>query len=181
MTRLQLVSTVLALLLASCGGEEGGKAPVLHPPGAYDISTTTDLGDAVRVLAVKEGDDAPASGSEVEVVGRIRQMADGVLTIVDDELVQYCGAGEFDCGCKTPWDYCCMAPKRLKRASLTVELRDRCGCEIPEDAMELRLLDLVAFKGKLSQDPDGTFVLTTSGEWFRRERPDLPDGLDWPE
>jgi hypothetical protein len=148
------------------------EVPAADPPGA-------DLPDAVPVLAVKEADPALAPGTRVVVVGRIRQMADGVLTIVDDDTIDYCGRGE-DCGCRTPWDYCCVAPKERVRASLTVELKDAEGRPVPQKRMDLRLLDLVALEGTVSRDPDGTLVVTTAGRWFRRERPALPADVRWP-
>jgi hypothetical protein len=185
-THRSLALPSVALLLAALGGC-GKPAPAAPPTSsgsseAYRLSTAADLTDAVPVLEVKEADPPLADGAEVAIVGRIRQMADGVLTVVDDREVHYCGKTEdVDCGCPTPWDYCCTNPRALKRASLTIEVQDAAGRSVPEDAMGLRLLDLIAVRGKLSKDEAGTLVLTSSGTWYRRERPELPDGLEWPE
>lgn len=44
----------------------------------------------------------------------------------------------------------------------------------------LRLLDLVVVKGKVEKDAQGNVAVVTTG-WFSRERPQLPDGLEWPQ
>ena len=45
---------------------------------------------------------------------------------------------------------------------------------------KLRLLDLVAVKGKLVKDGHGNVIVRATG-WFRRDRQELGDDLRWPE
>jgi hypothetical protein len=44
----------------------------------------------------------------------------------------------------------------------------------------LRLLDLLVVKGTVEKDEHGNVTVVAVG-WHRRERPDLPEGLHWPE
>ena len=179
--KLALPFLLLPFLLGGCGRRSDPVPPTDAPPvGAFRIDAGSDLADVIGVLDLK--DEPPADGSEVVVLGRIRAQADGVLTIVDDEIVDYCGRGEDTMeSCRTHWDYCCTPPARLKAASLVVELKDAEGKEVPVAASRLRLLDLVALAGTTSRDPSGALVVTTRGRWFVRERPDLPDHVEWPK
>ncbi len=66
-------------------------------------------------------------------------------------------------------------------ATLVVEARGADGKPLKAGALSgLRLLDLVAVKGKVEKDEHGNVTVVTSG-WFTRERPKLREGLRWPE
>jgi hypothetical protein len=66
-------------------------------------------------------------------------------------------------------------------ATLNVEARGPDGKPLKADSVPgLRLLDLVVAKGKVEKDDHGNVTVVATG-WFSRERPELPDGLDWPK
>ena len=121
-------------------------------------------------------------GAEVAIVGRVQEISPGgmaVFHLVDDSIA-YCGRGQEECGCVTPWDYCCEEPA-MRAARMAVELRDKAGKIVKQDDLGLRLLDLVAVKGTLEKTEEGGLYLVTKDGWFRRDRPTLPEGLEWPE
>ena len=114
------------------------------------------------------------------VYGRVRDEVDGLaaFTIIDQSL-PYCGE-EFACGCKTPWDYCCDSDM-IPDASLPIEVRDAKGEVVEIPTADLRLLDLIAIKGKLVQTESGGLMLVTTEGWYRRDRPKVADNVIWPE
>ena len=169
---------VLALLVA-CGGPADETAnspgPAASTPASFLLKS--DLTDAIDVKTAKKS----GEGDELIVFGRVRGELDGsaAFTIIDTYL-PYCGEGE-DCRCTTPWDYCCEPVELVAEASLPVEVRNETGDVVDVAKDDLRLLDLVAMKGKLVKTESGGLVLVVTDGWFRRERPDLPDNLEWPE
>jgi hypothetical protein len=170
--------TVLSLSLAGCGGDAAPTAITGSSGGATaSYLLKTDMPEALNVYRAKK----MAEGEEVLVWGRVREEVEGsgAFTIIDD-VIDYCGRGQHDCGCPTPWDYCCELEK-VPEASLAIEIWDAEGevVEIPKG--DMRRLDLIALKGKLQKTESGGLMLVSSEGWFRRERPDLPEGLSWPE
>ncbi|MGQ0615307.1 MAG: hypothetical protein ACT4PV_16370 [Planctomycetaceae bacterium] len=172
------------LLLGACAalaGCDGGK-PAEKPPASAELSRFWMANDPAGALSVPEAK-AAAPKEKAVVVGRISAFVKGhaAFKIVDVSL-PYCGGapGKMD-ECPTPWDYCCETPDELKAKTLFVEARDAQGQVIATSSIEgLRLLDLVALEGQLSKDEHGNVKLVTTG-WYRRERPDLRDGLEWPQ
>jgi hypothetical protein len=171
----------LALLPLACSKEEP-KAPAartafLPHPDASRFVLGADPGDALSVRAAKE----KGPGEEVIVVGRISNIVKGVVAynLVDEEL-DYCGKGSAADSCKTPWDYCCVDAGERAAATLSVEARGTDGKILTGALPGLRLLDLVAVKGKVEKDEHGNVTVVATG-WFPRERPDLPKDLHWPE
>jgi hypothetical protein len=66
-------------------------------------------------------------------------------------------------------------------ATINVQARGPDGKLLQAESLPgLRLLDLVVVKGKVEKDAQGNVAVVTTG-WFSRERPKLPDGLDWPQ
>lgn len=176
MTRSPLLVLFTALVLAACGDARTGTTPA----GGSDDSPqllTAKPGDGVAVLAAKE----KAEGDEVVVVGRVSDITKGfaAFTLTDDS-VPYCGKGAAKCGCPTPWDYCCEE-ERAKASRLAVELRDAKGEPVATKDTGLRLLDLVVVKGTLAKTESGGLMIVAKDGWYRAERPDLPEGLAWPQ
>lgn len=165
----------LALLPLACGGKE--QPPKTPAPAAVDLKLTADPGEALSVLEAKE----KGPGEEVVVEGRISNIVKGLVTfnLVDDELL-YCGRGGAADDCKTPWDYCCVDAGERAAATLSVEARGTDGSVRAGKPSDLRLLDLVAVKGKLEKDAHGNVTVVAAG-WFQRERPDLAKDVHWPE
>lgn len=175
MNRFILPLTLLSFALAGCGDDSGGGASPSESASSYVLSS--DVDGAVDVIEAMTRE----PGTELAVVGRVQEInRDGyaVFYIVDDSIA-YCSRGEESCGCKTPWDYCCEEDE-MRAARMPVELRGDGGMPVKSDALGLRLLDLVAVKGTLEKTEEGGLVLLADKGWFRRERPKLPDGLDWP-
>jgi hypothetical protein len=171
-----LLST--ALVLGGCGGDNAN-TPSADTPGApASLLLADDVGDAVGIIDAKAGE----AGAEIAVVGRVQEInRDGyaVFYLVDDSI-DYCGRGEEDCGCKTPWDYCCDE-QQMREARMPVELRGPGGMPVKSSELGLRLLDLVAVKGTLEKTDEGGLVLLAKDGWYRRERPTIPEGVKWPD
>lgn len=178
----------LAFVLAACGGEsteKGSSRPTtMKEVERFDKSRfelEADPGEALSTTAARqhEGDD------EVVVEGRVHLINNNgyALFKLQDVSLQYCGqdAGE-DCGCPTPWDYCCEDPEKCKAGDLPVEVRGSDGRPMAATPAQtgLRLLDLLAVKGRLETSADGGKILVVTDGWYRRERPTLKDGLEWP-
>ena len=182
MTRSSLFALLTLFLLAACGGDEAG-TPTTAGAGAEGAAGSGSLllaetpGEAMAVLAAKE----KAAGDEVIVVGRVSDIAKGFAAFtVTDDSVPYCGKGEANCGCPTPWDYCCEE-ERAKASRLPVELRDAAGEPVAVADTGLRLLDLVVVKGTLAKTESGGLMIVAKNGWYRAERPELPKGLQWPQ
>ncbi len=169
---MKALVTCLVLVTLACGKKEVEQPPAL----AVDLTLNADPRTPVAVKQAKE----EGRGEEVVVVGRISNIVKGLATFnLVDESLPRCGPGNMP-ECKTPWDYCCEPPDVRAAATLTVEARGPNG-RVRAGAMpSLRLLDLVAVRGKVEKDEHGNVTVVATG-WFRRERPDLPDGLSWPE
>lgn len=176
MIRFVALISVLSLSLPGCGGDAVPTAGT-GGGGTASFLLKADMPEALNVYRAKK----KAEGDEVVVWGRVREEVEGAgaFTIIDD-AIDYCGRGQHDCGCPTPWDYCCELEK-VPEASLAIEIRDAEGevVEIPKG--DMRRLDLIALKGKLQKTESGGLILVASDGWFRRERPDLPEGLNWPK
>lgn len=178
----------LALVLPACGAETdnaGASGPTpARTTASFDRSRyelPADPGDALSTTAARqlEGDD------EVVVEGRVHVINNNgyALFKLQDVALKYCGQDEGeDCGCPTPWDYCCEDVDKCKAGDLPVEVRGTDGrpmAATPEQT-GLRLLDLIAVKGRLETSADGGKILVVTEGWYRRERPTLKDGLEWP-
>ncbi|MBK9385537.1 MAG: hypothetical protein IPN34_12070 [Planctomycetes bacterium] len=180
-------SAVIALFgllaLASCsGGESKGTGGTGAPPPAASKGASMRLAaeppGAVRILEARKLE--PAAG-EVVVYGRVLSIVPGyaVFSLIDQEL-DYCGSGSDPMDtCPTPWDYCCIPGEKKAEHTLLVEARDAQGTPLADALADLRLLDLVVAKGKLERDENGNTTVIASG-WFNKERPKLPEGLEWP-
>jgi len=174
----RLVLFGCAVALMGCG-EEKPKPKRASAPELARFWSKEDLAGAVSVAAAK----AAAPKPKVVVEGRISAFVKGAAAFkLVDLSLPYCGSapGKMD-ECPTPWDYCCENPDELAAKTLLVEARDASGQPIPTASVEgLRLLDLVAVEGELLTLEGGSVVLAATA-WHRRERPQLRDGLDWPD
>lgn len=177
LNRLLLIA--LALGLAACGGDDSSGTPnaatqakATGPLLAADIEGTVDIKAALEL----------EPGSDVAVVGRVQEISPGGMALfyLVDDSIAYCGRGSEECGCETPWDYCCEEAA-MRAARMAIELRDESGKIVKADDLGLRLLDLVAVKGKLHKTEEGGLYLVADDGWYRRERPKLPEGLAWPQ
>jgi hypothetical protein len=172
-----IVLAALAAVPLACGKEKAPKPPPAPAGPTLELTLSGDPGTALSVMEAK----AKGSGEEVTVVGRISTIVKGrgVFNLVDEELY-YCGKGGAEDLCKTPWDYCCVAGEEVAAGTLSVEVRGPDGKPRAGSMPSLRLLDLLVVKGTVEKDEHGNVTVVAVG-WHRRERPDLPEGLHWPE
>jgi len=175
-----MITALLALV--ACGGEakkdETAKTPEAKPvAGVAAAIVTTDLGTAMSVAEAMKG--APID--EAVVLGRISKIVKGYAAFnLTDQALEYCGEKIPEDDCKTPWDYCCIDSATQTSNRLTVGIYDKDGNILKAaDLPGLRLLDLVAIKGKVIKDEHGNVSIHATSIQ-RRERPKLPDDLRWP-
>lgn len=165
---------VLASVALACGTKEEPKPP---PAATVDLALAADPGTALAAREAKE----KGHGEEVVVVGRVREIVKGFAAFqLIDASLDYCGEKPGTMTDETPWDYCCETPETRAAATLAVEVRGADGKVLRAAMPSLRLLDLVAVRGRVEKDAHGNVRVVATG-WFRRERPDLPAGLRWPE
>jgi len=169
----------LCLVFAACRVEEAPVPKSTPPATSAALKTLALNGDPGKALSVH---DAKASKEErILVEGRIQEVVKGFASFkLIDTSLDYCGAGGSMDDCSTPWDYCCIPKDEIIAATVLVEVREG-GKIVKIDALPgLKLLDLVVVKGKRIEDEHGNVTVLADG-WFRRERPELRDGLEWPE
>jgi hypothetical protein len=166
-------------LLAACGGDaptEPQPTPTADAAAAFALAA--DPGAAITVLEAK--DKGPGDATLV-VQGRIQDITKGfaIVKLMDTEL-KYCGEVHAE-GCKTPWDYCCDTAEAHREHELLVEFRGPDGMPVETAGLpDTRLLDLMKVRGKMTENEHGSLVLVADGLW-QVERPELPDGLNWPQ
>ena len=179
--RLPLLPLSLSLLFALVACSEQPEAdpqptPVNDPAAA--VALATDPGEPITVLEAK----AKGPGDDVLVVqGRVQDLTKGfaILKLMDTAL-KYCGEVHEE-GCKTPWDFCCDTAEAHREHELLVEFHGDDGQPFETAGLpKTRLLDLVKVRGKLTKNEHGSLVLVADGI-FQVERPELPDGLNWPQ
>jgi hypothetical protein len=170
---LAVVATCACLgpALAGCGADDKAAAPA---PSSPSWLLAADPGEGVGVAAARER----GAAADVVVVGRVREITKGLaaFTLVDLSQ-QYCGQTEME-GCPTPWDYCCTPNEQLARHMIGVSVRTGADVVLADLTRDLRNLDVVAVRGRLVKEKDEVFLHATG--WFRRERPKLPEGLEFP-
>jgi len=175
-----IVWITLCAALVACGDKQ---EPAPTTKKAPEVSTelaaamaSSPLGDGMSVADAK----AKQSADEVVVVGRINNIVAGFAAFnITDLKLEYCGEKTAE-DCKTPWDYCCTPNKEQTANRISVAIYGKDGeiLRAPELG-NLRLLDKVTVKGKLTTDEHGNTELHATLV-HRDERPTLPDGLRWP-
>jgi hypothetical protein len=172
----------LALLLAACGAEPADtSASAPGAPGATPVTASfllpADVPDAVPVLDAMKGEE----GKEVAIVGKVQKISNKGRAgfFLTDESVKDCLRSSNNCGCKTPWDYCCHE-KEMQRSTMLVELRGADGLPAKVQDIGIRELDLVAVRGTLAKGPGDRLMLVAKDGWYRRERPKVPASIKFP-
>jgi len=170
--------SVLGCLLVGCSGDRPAAGSSRSAAALAPFQLGSKPEGAVAVLAAKQ---VPA-GEPIVVVGRISSTVKGLAAFtLTDERLPYCGQRTPEDNCPTPWDYCCEDGETKSEHTLTVEARGADGRPVAADELTgLRLLDLVVVKGKIERDAHGNVAVIADG-WFRAERPDLREGLNWPQ
>lgn len=172
-TRLLIVRGVLglaALAATSCSksGPEGdtpkaNQGVSASKTDASEVAATgmpthlwsdTPLEGAVNVLDVRG---SGVDGARVVVRGTLQDFGEyATFRLVEDSLLDCTEMGEKD-HCKTPWDYCCEDPAKLRSLTVNVEFLDG---EFPaqwslEGQHGLGRLTEVAVAGVLRVDDQG--------------------------
>ncbi len=165
------VALLAAACMAGCGAEPAAERhPVLGEPSPEGrvYLLPGEPSDAQSVALARE---RAEDGSEVTVVGRIgggkEPFVEGMaaFTIVDPGLAP-CAP---DCGCPTPWDYCCD-PGKLPTRKALVEVVDSSGGTVATDARELlglRELATVFARGTARKDQAGNLVVLATGLYVK--------------
>lgn len=169
--------SLLLVSLAACGGSSGpGPEPAMAAALAPFI-LDADPGEAMGVAGARGA--APAD--QVVVAGRISTVVTGSgAFVLMDASLPYCGERNPEDKCPTPWDYCCETADTRRTHSITVEARDAAGKLVASPGLGiLRECDMVAVRGRLVKDDLGNVTLLATG-WYRRQRPELPDYVNWP-
>ena len=175
--RSSLVALSLLLpLIAACGGEAG---PALESDAAgAAFALNVDPGEARSIVQAK----AAGPGADIVVLqGRVQDLTrDFAILKLMDTALHYCGEVNAK-GCPTPWDYCCDTPDDRRAHELLVEFRGPDGAPVETVGLpDTRLLDLIKVRGKLTKNEFGSLVFVADGFW-KVSRPELPNGLNWPE
>ena len=170
---LSLAGLLLAAV-AAVGCSKGGDATGAKAGGAELATARADYvldaepSGAKGVVEVRR--DAK-DGDEVVVVGRIggskAPFVEGLaaFTIVDPKLAPC----KPDCGCPTPWDYCCD-PGELLTHKATVKIAGDGGKPVEIDARQLldaKELATVVVRGRASRDEAGNLTVLADGLYVR--------------
>ena len=175
-TYSMIAAMVLAIwMIPGCGDRAAqtgdGSSQQAAVDGAPYLLDTEPAG-ATSVLAVRG---EAADQDSVVVVGRIGGSVDpwvegrAAFTIVDQSLSP-CGELGEDCGCPTPWDYCCDSDK-MASASLLIKFVDKDGSLIKTDAKKLlnvTELQTVVVEGTAQKDDDGKCVVLASRMYVKQ-------------
>jgi hypothetical protein len=81
--------------------------------------------------------------------------------------------------CPMPWDYCCHEQEAADK-QIAVVVPNASGGAEKGPVPELRNLDLVVVKGKLLKNKAGSVELAATG-WWRKERPQIPASVKFPQ
>lgn len=184
MMKLKKLSGVLALAamvaLAGCAGDsaeessssdaatEVSSAPAAPPsPELKPLVVTAEAPtNQVGVAMAKE---AP-TGEDVVVEGRLSEFIEGkaAFTMVDGSI-DSCADMEED-HCPTPWDYCCVPPKKLSANSATVTLVDDAGKVLDGNLQGVNSIDhlsTVVVTGKLQKDEAGNVTIAANKVYLK--------------
>lgn len=94
------------------------------------LLVTTAPSGAVSVAAARK--DAAKDGAEIVLRGRIGGRMTSLLdkaaiaVLADEKAITACNDMPGD-ACKTPWDYCCETPEKLKASTATIQVRGADG------------------------------------------------------
>lgn len=155
--RHSILLAAVGMALVSCGDSgSSGSAEVSAPadPRVEAVFLAQEPAGAVPVLEARK---APQPGSEITVTGRVAGAVEpfskdfATLMLVDD-TVETCDRTPGDT-CETPWDACCVEPKALAAARLSVQVIDENGKPIPatlKGAKGLKELDPLVVTGKVA-------------------------------
>lgn len=150
------------LVVTGCAGPDSGtpgSAGTSEPTGKQYLAATEPAG----AIPVGQARTETVDGNVAALVGYIGGSAEpfvnglAAFTIVDPGI-EACPA---DCGCPTPWDYCCTLDQ-LPGNIATVKVVDPRGQPLAEDARPLlgvREMALVVVEGTVQLDDQGNLSI----------------------
>ena len=168
----QLLLAQLVLLALTACSTEASPAPAKTAPTGPLVAFATSSAPA-GAASVLETRRAAKPGAEVTVVGRAKDFVGGraVFSLIDSSLRACSDEGDpMADTCETPWDYCCIDPREVTEASLTVEFRDATGL-IKSDVQGvggLDHLDTVYASGVAETDDSGNLTVVARSYYFEK-------------
>src|SRR5690606_24156050 len=122
-------------------------------------------GAPAQAIGVADARTSAQSGQDVTVEGKLKDFVTNkaAFTFVDGSI-KSCADMEGD-ACKTPWDYCCVAPEKLKNNTATVKLVNAEGKLLDgnlEGVNNLNHLSTVVVSGKTEKDESGNLTIVAS-------------------
>ena len=168
MTRALVLATFTLFAITGCTGEKSDDnstedSAAVEQVDASQFVLAAAPDNALTVLAVK---DSAENGDDVVISGRIggssHPFVDGVaaFTIVDAALPA-CNDEE-DCGCSTPWDYCCETADAIAKHSATIKFTgddQRPRRFDPRTIFDVVELQTVVVTGKAKRDDAGNLTI----------------------
>lgn len=156
---------VAGSLLIGCAEQTASQKDNAEPQIDASLFVLTAAPDSAQsVLTSRE---SAQDKDEIVIKGRIggssNPFVDGAaaFTIVDETL-PYCGEGEEDCGCPTPWDYCCETSEVIARHSATIKFVDennRPRRFDPKTVLGVKELSMIVVQGKAQRDDAGNLTV----------------------
>ncbi|MDX1564738.1 MAG: hypothetical protein R3236_04985 [Phycisphaeraceae bacterium] len=134
--------------------------PEEKPASVSEIKKSAKEGDSVVMKVVVGGREKPFVSNRA------------IMTVVSADLENQCT--EPGDSCKTPWDYCCAAPKALKENMATVQFVDGDGKPLKIDldsVKKIKPLSVLTVVGKVGPRPDPeALVVTASGLYLEPQK-----------
>ena len=173
MKLLKLTMVSCLILAIGCTGDTSSSAT---PDGANTAPTGTQYiatSEPAGATGVGEARKSSTDGQSIVLVGHIggssAPFIDDVAAFsIVDPSVSYCPP---ECGCPTPWDYCCMLDQ-VKENIATVKIVDADGKLVAEDARKLvgvRELSLVVVEGSAKRDDAGNLTVLANKIFIRSQ------------
>ena len=161
-SNLPLFVALTALLLGSCGD---AAEPEATGPSQLDAFWSQDSPSGAReVLDIRSN---AGVGDQIVVTGRIHHFGKGraFILMTDSALKSCIDMNGPDCGCPTPWDYCCEDPAKLKTHIITVEFHDESGEPLHEGLKGFNGLDhlqTITVIGTVNKDDEGNVTVVAT-------------------
>ena len=161
-TPLILFVALATLLLGSCGG---AAEPETTGPSQLDAFWSQDSPSGAReVLDIRSN---AGAGDQIVVTGRIQDFVDGraFIKMTDSALKSCVDLNGPDCGCPTPWDYCCEDPAKFKAGIIGVAFHDEGGRLLREGLKGfngLNHLQTITVTGTVNKDDEGNVTVVAT-------------------
>ncbi len=163
--------SAIALFALACSRSETNETAASAPPKSNlpdKFLLAVEPTDAKPVLGAKS---SLKSGDHVALTGRVHDFVNGLsaFVITDPSLPSCDESGPMN-HCATPWDFCCIDPDEVAKASAMVELRD--GDQLLHEGARgfhgLDYLARVTVSGTAQSDANGNLTVVADGVYIRR-------------